>query len=69
MPHVCSSHGPMVPSTTELGQPPGHDLSDELRAVIGMKAENREGDLGGGEPWSREPASEPSEAQGSLPSP
>jgi hypothetical protein len=31
---------------TERVQPPGNDLIDELRAVIGMKAENHEGGFG-----------------------
>jgi hypothetical protein len=44
---------PFFPSTTELVQPPGNYMIDELRAVIGMKAENREGGLGAGEQWNR----------------
>jgi hypothetical protein len=41
-------------------------MIDELRAIIGMNAENHEGGLGVGEPWNGEPAEEPGEAQGSL---
>ena len=64
MPHVFSNNRPIFPFNqcmvvalararlgwlnTELVQPPGHDMIDELRAIIGMKAENREGDLGVG---------------------
>jgi hypothetical protein len=59
MPHVFSNNRPIFPFNqcmvmalararrgllkTELVQPPGNYMIDELRAVIGMKAENREG--------------------------
>ena len=82
MPQVFSNNRPIFPFTqcmavalararlgllnTERVHPPGHDMIDELRAIIGMNAENREGGLGVGEPWNGEPAEEPGEAQGSL---
>ena len=31
---------------TERVHPPGHDMIDELRAIIGMNAENHEGGFG-----------------------
>jgi hypothetical protein len=72
MPQVFSNNRPIVPFNqcmvialararlgwlnTELVQQPGNSMIAELRAVIGMKAENREGGLGVGEQWNREPA-------------
>jgi hypothetical protein len=72
MPHVFSNNRPIFSFNqcmvialarawlgllnTELVQPPGNDTIDELRAVIGTKAENREGGLGVEEQWNREPA-------------
>jgi hypothetical protein len=62
MPHVFSNNRPLFPFNqrivmalararlgllnTELVQQPGNYMIDELRAVIGMKAENLEGELG-----------------------
>jgi hypothetical protein len=64
MPHVFSNNHPIFPFNqrivialararlgllnTELVQQPGNYMIDELRAVIGMKAENLEGELGDG---------------------
>ena len=62
MPHVFSNNRPIFPFNqrivialararlgllnTELVQQPGNYMIDELRAVIGMKVENLEGELG-----------------------